>query len=85
MGYAWPRDISALAVPWGWCYNRNHEQHGRRRTGSLIRSHGVQGPQQLLAHPSSIDMYNNDVGQESAQKFMKQTGDLKAATLYFAS
>jgi hypothetical protein len=34
---------------------------------------------------SSIDMYNNDVGQESAQKFMKQTGDLKAATLYFAS
>ena len=21
----------------------------------------------------SIDMYNNDVGQESAQKFMKQT------------
>jgi hypothetical protein len=27
-------------------------------------------------------MYNNDVGQESAQKFMKQTGDLKAATLY---
>ena len=34
---------------------------------------------------SSIDMYNNDVGQESAQKFMKETGDLKAATLYFAS
>ena len=30
--------------------------------------------------PSSIDMYNNDVGKESAQKFMKQTGDLKAAT-----
>jgi len=30
-------------------------------------------------------LYNNDVGQESAQKFMKQTGDLKAATLYFAS
>ncbi len=28
-------------------------------------------------HSSSIDMYNNDVGQESAQKFMKQTGDLK--------
>jgi hypothetical protein len=27
---------------------------------------------------SSIDMYNNDVGKESAQKFMKQTGDLKA-------
>ena len=32
-----------------------------------------------------IDMYNNDVGKKSAQKFMKQTGDLKAATLYFAS
>ncbi len=25
---------------------------------------------------SSIDMYNNDVGQESAQNFMKHTGDL---------
>jgi 1,4-dihydroxy-2-naphthoate octaprenyltransferase len=36
-------------------------------------------------HTSSIDMYHNDVGQESAQKFMKQNGDLKAATLYFAS
>ena len=36
-------------------------------------------------HDSSIDMYNNDVGKKSAQKFMKQTGDLKAATLYFAS
>jgi hypothetical protein len=34
---------------------------------------------------SSTDMYNNDVGKESAQKLMKQTGDLKAATLYFAS
>jgi hypothetical protein len=34
---------------------------------------------------SSIDMYNNDVGKKSTQKFMKQTGDLKAATLYFAS
>jgi hypothetical protein len=34
---------------------------------------------------SSIDMYNNDVGKESAQKFMKQTGDLNDATLYFAS
>ena len=31
------------------------------------------------------DMYNNDVGKKSAQKIMKQTGDLKAATLYFAS
>jgi hypothetical protein len=39
----------------------------------------------LLLVVSSTDMYNNDVGQESAQKFMKQTGDLKAATLYFAS
>jgi hypothetical protein len=38
-----------------------------------------------LATASSIDMYNNDVGKKSAQKFMKQTGDLKAATLYFAS
>ena len=28
-------------------------------------------------------MYNNDVGKESAQKFMKQTGDLKATTLLF--
>jgi hypothetical protein len=30
---------------------------------------------------SGIDMYNNDGGK----KFMKQTGALKAATLYFAS
>jgi hypothetical protein len=34
---------------------------------------------------SSIDMYKMTVGKESAQKFMKQTGALKAATLYFAS
>jgi hypothetical protein len=39
----------------------------------------------LLDQASSIDLYNNDVGKESVQKFMKQTGDLKAATLYFAS
>jgi hypothetical protein len=32
-------------------------------------------------HTSSIDMYNNDGGK----KFMKQTGAIKAATLYFAS
>ena len=38
-----------------------------------------------IIYPSSIDMYNNDVGKESAQKFMKQTGALKDATLYFAS
>jgi len=30
-------------------------------------------------------MYNKAVGKESDQKIMKQTGDLKAATLYFAS
>ena len=35
--------------------------------------------------PSSSRMYNKAVGKESAQKIMKQTGDLKAATLYFAS
>ena len=34
---------------------------------------------------SSTNMYNYDVGKESAQKIMKQTGALKAATLYFAS
>ncbi len=28
-------------------------------------------------------MYNNDVGQESAQKIMKQTGDLKACSYVF--
>ena len=39
----------------------------------------------IFTAQSSIDMYNNDVGKESAKKFMKQTGDLKAATLYFAS
>ena len=36
-------------------------------------------PTHVAISHSSIDMYNN------AQKFMKQTGDLKAATLYFAS
>jgi hypothetical protein len=45
----------------------------------------VEHRQDLLLIDSSIDMYNNDVGKESAQKFMKQTGALKAATLYFAS
>jgi hypothetical protein len=38
-----------------------------------------------MGNQSSIDMYDSDVGKESAQKFMKQTGALKAATLYFAS
>ncbi len=36
--------------------------------------------QVLFLHPrkgSSIDMSNNDVGKESAQKFMKQTGALR--------
>jgi hypothetical protein len=42
-------------------------------------------PPELVCCPSSTVMYNKAVGQESAQKFMKQTGDLKAATLYFAS
>ena len=57
--------------------------------GGSIRNIGVDtavglfGPRSV--GESSIDMYNNDVGKESAQKFMKQTGDLKAATLYFAS
>jgi hypothetical protein len=41
--------------------------------------------EEVFRGKSSIDMYNNDVGQESAQKIMKQTGDLKDATLYFAS
>jgi hypothetical protein len=45
----------------------------------------VEHRQDLLLIDSSIDMYNNDVGKESAQKFMEQTGALKAATLYFAS
>jgi len=46
----------------------------------------LRGPKPKQVGPrSSIDMYNNDVGKKSAQKFMKQTGDLKAATLYFAS
>ena len=54
-----------------------------RRTQKVIQG----GDNGHVGRPceSSIDMYNNDVGKESAQKFMKQTGDLKAATLYFAS
>ncbi len=39
----------------------------------------------VVADVSIVDMSNNDVGKESAQKFMKQTGALQAATLYFAS
>ena len=35
----------------------------------------------LYVNVSSIDMYNTDVGQESAQKFMKQTGDLSELSL----
>ena len=50
---------------------------------------GVALTQDLEGRPilgeSSTVMYNKTVGQESAQKFMKQTGDLKDATLYFAS
>ena len=45
----------------------------------------VLSPQRKRRISSSTVMYNKTVGQESAQKFMKQTGDLKAATLYFAS
>ncbi len=33
-----------------------------------------------MALASSIDMYNNDVGKKSAQKIMKQTGDLNLRT-----
>ena len=50
----------------------------------VIAGH-VRDARDIFVPVSSIDMYNNDVGKESAQKFMKQTGDLKAATLYFAS
>ena len=50
------------------------------KTGRKMRSH-----KKCITRTSSIDMYNNDVGKKSAQKIMKQTGDLKAATLYFAS
>jgi len=42
-----------------------------RVSGSVYRVKSV--------HASSIDMYNNDVGK----RFMKQTGALKDATLYF--
>jgi len=34
-------------------------------------SSGRSEPQGYRVDGSSIDMYNNDVGQESAQKFMK--------------
>ena len=50
-----------------------------------VRVTGDDDDDPFIVQKSSIDMYNNDVGKESAQKFMKQTGDLKAATLYFAS
>jgi hypothetical protein len=57
------------------CARANIRAHTRRATRRGIHVRCV----------SSIDMYDNDVGKESAQKFMKQTGDIKAATLYFAS
>jgi hypothetical protein len=57
-----------------------------RDLGALFLGAGSASVLSASAAPaSSIDMYNNDVGKKSAQKFMKQTGDLKAATLYFAS
>ena len=36
----------------------------------------------LAAAFSSIDMYKNDVGKESAQKIMKQTGDLRTGCIF---
>jgi hypothetical protein len=53
--------------------------------GSVVFEANTAEPDSADETASSIDMYNNDVGKESAQKFMKQTGDLKVTTLYFAS
>jgi hypothetical protein len=60
-------------------------QSGRERSVWRVTLEGTKQVGLVKTLVSSIDMYNNDVGKESAQKFMKQTGDLKAATLYFAS
>ena len=53
--------------------------------GAYVEEYATWSHRMMALTFSSIDMSNNDVGKESAQKFMKQTGDLKAATLYFAS
>jgi hypothetical protein len=56
----------------------------RRLPSRLPRPIAI-SPRQTAVYKSSTDMYNNDVGKESAQKIMKQTGALKTATLYSAS
>jgi hypothetical protein len=60
---------------------RHAYHYGTQHTHKHTHTHTYKSQVQA----SSIDMYNNDVGKKSAQKFMNQTGDLKAATLYFAS
>ena len=78
----WHEPVLAKAVRTVYLRNAVLFQYNRLEGGLLPKHHSVPCGLSVL---SIIDMYNNDVGQESAQKFMKQTGDLKAATLYFAS
>ena len=63
-----------------WCLDSRSERGRSVAPEFALSATGLCGPHQLQA--SSTDMYNNDVGQESAQKLMKQ---IKDATLYFAS
>ncbi len=58
----------------GAFWDPERDFRGRRILGGLLG-------EPYHAHTSSIDMYNNDVGKKSAPKIMKQTGDLKAATM----
>ena len=55
--------------------------HPRSRTHISAEGYGDKSDSLV----SSIDMSNYAGGQLSAQKILKQTGALKAATLYFAS
>ena len=86
-------DVCPFSLHTHTCIQRNTCMHARGREREFIGDYLTAGGSWMHASKSldvapcdsSTDMYNNDVGQESAQKCMKQTGDLKTATLYFAS
>ena len=81
---SWTRTHANLVQPFpAWKWARNHLF--RSPFLCLVYRTWVDRIHISYSCISSIDMYNNDVGKESAQKFMKQTGVLKAATLFFAS
>jgi ribonuclease HI len=82
---AWSKAVRNAMLRGGAEYQRqkalNRAAHNWNQAFMLSTNSGLQ----RIKQASSSVMYNYDVGKESAQKIMKQTGDLKAATLYFAS